>query len=121
MSINSSILSVAQEYAPCYTWDAYEGSLDERLSRYFVFNYETLPCSFGDDDAPYERYLIQLHYFCPRGENTVKLRKKIKRSLVEAGFTFPSETNVSDSDGQHYVFEFETFDSTVEEDVDGEA
>lgn len=118
MSVNSEIIAAVKDIAPCYPWDVYAGSEDDKLSRYFVFNYETLPNVFGDDDAPYERYLIQLHYFCPRGENTVALRKKIKRNIIDAGFTFPFETNASDSDGQHYVFEFETIDSTYE---DGES
>lgn len=107
MSVNSEIIEAVRSIAPCYPWEAYEGSQDNKLSRYFVFNYTAAPHTFGDDDAPFERYLIQLHYFCPGGDNTVALRRKVKRAIFDVGFTIPSETNASDKDGQHYVFEFE--------------
>lgn len=119
MSINSEIIAAVEDIAPCYPWEAYEGSQDKKLSRYFVFNYDVVPCTFGDNDAPLERYLIQLHYFCPLGENTVRLRRQIKRSIATTeGFTIPSETNASDKAGQHYVFEFEGLGRTWEEDDD---
>lgn len=121
MSINSQIIGAVSGFAPCFPWEDYEGSEDAKLSRYFVFNYDVVPYTFGNDDAPFERYLIQLHYFCPRGENTVRLRRQIKRSIaLTEDFTIPSETNASDQDGQHYVFEFEALGLTWGENADGD-
>lgn len=119
MSVNSKIIAAVSGIAPCYPWEAYEGSGDNRLGRYFVFNYTVMPYVFGDNDAPFERYLIQLHYFCPREDNTVALRRKIKWAVFDAGFTIPTEENASDEDGQHYAFEFETLERTWEEENDG--
>ena len=53
------------------------------------------------------RWLLQLHYFCPLGYDSVATRVKLCRALHSAGFTYPSEENASDRDGQHYVLEFE--------------
>lgn len=91
--------------------DRYKGGAEA----YFVFNYTTMGACFADDTPKYERYLIQVHYFCPMGVNTIATRKRVKRLLFEAGFTWPEEVNAADEsmqknddDKQHYVFECET-------------
>lgn len=75
--------------------------------RHIVFNYTSVPDNFGDDAPQHERYLIQIHLFCPSALNTMALRKQIKQLLFESGFTFPNMTDASDEDGQHWVFECE--------------
>lgn len=75
---------------------------------YLVFNYFTLPRTFGDNEPEHEEYFIQLHYFAPLGKNILEMKKHIKRAIKEAGFTYPSTTDASDSEARHIVFEFET-------------
>lgn len=112
MSINERIITAVQDLSIlCCPWEEYEGSNDEKLSSYLVFNYTVVPFCDSDDEPIYEKYLIQLHYFGTASENTVSLRKKIKRAIHAAGFPWPSEENASDSDGQHYVFEFEALEA----------
>lgn len=111
MTMNQRIIEAVKDTdLTCWPWDVYQASQDDLLSAYLVFNYETVPETFGANDVPYDKYLIQLHLFTPRSTDTVSLRKSIKKMIHQAGFTRPSEENASDSDGQHYVFEFEAIE-----------
>ncbi len=76
--------------------------------RYFTFNISTLGDDFADNAPEHERDLVQLHYFCPTGYDSVADVRQVKRLLSAADFTWPSSTNAGDADGQHIVFEFET-------------
>lgn len=106
MSVNSQIIAAVSDLAPCYPWEEYEGSEDEKQSRYFVFNYESQPDTFGDNAPVYETFSVQLHYFCPSGENSLKVRRAAKKAIFEMIGDWPTETNASDNDGQHFCFEF---------------
>lgn len=75
--------------------------------RYFTFNVSTMGADFADDEPGHERTLVQLHYFCPTGFDTVARVREIKRLLFAAEFTWPSVTPAGDANGQHIVFEFE--------------
>ena len=46
--------------------DRYKG--DEES--YIVFNYSTLGACYADDAPGFERYLVQVHFFCPAGVNS---------------------------------------------------
>ncbi len=76
-------------------------------SRYFVFNYQTVPLAHADDSPDYERVLMQVHLYCPNTMNTMTLKKQVKDALENAGFTYPSSENVGDETAQHIVFECE--------------
>lgn len=77
------------------------------VQRYYAFNYTTLGADYADNDPSHERYLIQVHFFCPNSYDTVERVKQTKRSLRSAGMTWPEMTNASDENGQHVVFECE--------------
>lgn len=111
MSLNSRITAALDGLtnSPAAA-DTYKGHDTE----YIVFNYSMIPADFGDDDAGHYLALVQVHLYAPHEKNTVKLRRKISRRLVAAGFTRPSVTPASDERGQHYVFECEDAE-TVEE------
>ena len=78
-----------------------------KAEQYLVFNYNTIPDDFADDEPEHERYLIQVHFFCRIETNSLSCAKKIKRALFEAGMTWPEMTDASDKEGQHLVFECE--------------
>lgn len=103
MSINSTIIKSLEPIG----WPVVSSERRTEENRYIVFNYTSLPDNFGDDAPQHERYLIQIHMFCPSVTNTVVLRKQVKRLLFESGFTFPTMTDASDDEGQHWVFECE--------------
>lgn len=115
MSIDATIRNAITPIVPVVKPNIYTGSETE----YCVFNYSELPTGFGDNAPHAIRYLVQLHWFAPwRAENGVAInpnvkKKQIKQALLNADFTYPSTTNASDGEGQHFVFEFEAVDGDV--------
>ena len=88
--------------------------------RYAVYDDATVPIVFGDQAPWMERHLVSVHYFCPAGENTLKLQRKLKKALFEAGFTWPSvTTGGSEADYQHLVFECECEEEIADGDQAG--
>ena len=109
MSINSAIRSAVTPIIPECVPDQYDGTDTE----YCTFNYTEIPDAFGDEMPGAIRYLVQLHYFLPTGANPYTKKKRLKNALLNAGFTYPSATNASDSDGQHIIFEMEYADGDI--------
>ena len=79
-----------------YTGDAQE---------YIVFNYSEYPLEFADDEPQMVGYSVQVHLFMPLKVNPNAKKGSIKNALFAAGFAYPSIQDVTDGDGQHYVFE----------------
>lgn len=86
---------------------AYANQYDGDDDIFFVFNYTTYPDGFWNDEANAEKHLVQIHLFAPHGDNINALRKKTKKAIVDAGLTWPSEVNASETSCQHYVYECE--------------
>jgi hypothetical protein len=101
MSVESKIKTALNSLG----YKIYPGNYDGADETYFVFNYNTMPDDFGDNQPHHERALVQVHLFCPHEFNSVKLRKDAKAALAGAGFIYPGMTNAGDKDGQHWVFE----------------
>jgi hypothetical protein len=76
-------------------------------TEYIVFNYSEYPLVFADDEPQSIGYSVQVHLFVPLKANPHTKKEQIKNALFEAGFTYPSIQDVTDEEGQHYVFEFE--------------
>ena len=85
----------------------YSGS----LLRYAVWNYETIPTLWAESRPHAARYLVQVHLYLPRGENPYGLILTLTQALADSGFTWPSKTDASDSEGQHWVLECEYADA----------
>ena len=102
MSLNSLLKSTFSPIAPAQA-DVYTG----KETTYIVFNYNSLPTDFADDEPQHERYLVQAHLYAARSANTLTKRREMKTAIAAAGFTWPEYENASDKDGQHHVFEFE--------------
>lgn len=102
MSINSTLKAALDPIAPTSA-DVDAG----KKSTYITFNYNSFPADFGDDAPAHERFIIQVHLYCPAGANSLDKRRAIKAALVAAGATWPSYENASDNDGQHHIFECE--------------
>ena len=109
MSINTIIRAAITPIVPECVPDQYGGTATE----YCTFNYSEIPDAFGDELPGAIRYLVQLHYFLPTGTNPCAKKKQLKNALLNAGFTYPSVTNASDADGQHYALECEYSDGDV--------
>lgn len=102
MSVNTALVNALESLLPTSA-DVYKGDAAE----YIVFNYTTIPDDFGDDDAQYYRYLVQVDLYAPYEKNTLNYRRQITSRLVAAGFTRPTITPAHDEKGQHYIFDCE--------------
>ena len=113
MSIESRIITALASLG----YKIYPANYDGADETYFVFNHNTLPDDFGNNQPQHERALIQVHFFCPHDFNSVKARKDAKLALLQAGFTYPYMTDAGDKDGQHWVFECQIAEAV---EMDGE-
>jgi hypothetical protein len=100
VSVNAKLIAVLSGIAPTAP-GVYTG--DE--PKYIVFTYTLTGAMYADNVPQCLQYLIQVHYFCPTGENSLADRERIMRSLYEAGFGWPSEDDATDGNGQHYVYD----------------
>ena len=103
MTIHEEIKTAIESVVPVCVPDIYRGEATE----YCTFNYSKIPDAFGDDVPDLIRYLVQLHYYCPEGQDSLNTRQALWEAILAADFTAPEEENASDETGQHYVFEFE--------------
>lgn len=76
-------------------------------TEYIVFNYSEYPLEFAADAPRTIGHAIQVHLYMPMSANPNATKALIKTALFTAGFEYPSIQDVSDLDGQHYVFETE--------------
>lgn len=103
MSVNSRIKdALAFLGYPIYP-DMYDGENEV----YFVFNINVTADDFGDNEPGYDINFIQVHLFCPHTFNSLAVRQKARKALMEAGFTYPGDIDAGDKNGQHRVFECE--------------
>lgn len=103
MGINEAILDAVTPVVPEVAANQYRG--DE--TTYATFNYQENPYHFADDAPEAMRYDVQVHLFLPHSQDPRTLNRGIRRGLVAMGFTHPTIVNMSDGEGQHYVFECE--------------
>ena len=104
-------MSVASDVMAAMAFSGYPCAQNEYTGKepvYFVFNLNTIPTNYANNNPLHERYLVQLHLYAPQSLNTTVLQKQIKHALCAAGFLYPSQENASDETGQHIVFETET-------------
>lgn len=102
MSVNSEVIAALSKVAPIEA-DTYEGKEEV----YITFSYNSIPADFGDDEPAHEILLLSAHLFAPTGKNILSKRKAVKKALFKLSGAWPSETNASDKDGQHLVYECE--------------
>lgn len=77
---------------------------------YAVWSYAQIPAVHACDAPHAARYLITVNLYLPTKANPNVLKQAISRALFEADCTWPSITNISDSDGQGYAIECEWTD-----------
>lgn len=75
--------------------------------KYIVFDYNTIPDDYADDEPERERYLIAVHLFAPLKDNINSLVRSLKNLLVTAGFSYPETEDASSSSERHIVLETE--------------
>lgn len=88
---------------PCVP-DVYKGS----EKRWITYNYaDDYGTDFADDAPETVINSVQVHLFLPVNEPFTQLKKKIRRALFEAGFTFPEITIQTEDEEKirHIIFE----------------
>ena len=81
--------------------NVYTGPLPE----YVVWNYDEIPAVYADSAPRASRYLCQVHLYCPHKKSPLEAIQALRWALFDAQFTWPSLTDASDSEGQHWVLE----------------
>lgn len=103
MNVNEAILEAVKPIVPEIASGSYPGQADE----YCTFNYTEHPSKFSDDFPEAALFDVQVHLFLPANRNSLDFRRGIRNRLISQGFTPPTIYNMSDGDGQHFVFECE--------------
>lgn len=103
MAVNDEILAAVRPTVPHVYPDIYTGEQEV----YCTFTITEHPAEFQDNEPAEVLYDVQVHLFAPHGLNTMGLRRGIRDGLISTGFTHPTILPMSDSEGQHYVFECE--------------
>ena len=109
MTLNERIIAVVTPIVPVCVPDRLVTEAGETPpERYCTFNYTELPDGLGDNCAALTRALVQVHYFAPLRESTIKTRHALRDAIAAVDdFTLPSIENATDATGQHYVLEFD--------------
>lgn len=104
--INKAIREALIPIVPDVFPDVYTGNKTE----YIVFSYDIRPDNFGDNRPFHITYDCRVHYLAPLKEDVIDKRIAIMEALYMMNgefVTYPSETNATDEEGQHFVYDFE--------------
>lgn len=111
MSIGERIKSAVAPIVPEVSADTYSGN----AQTYCTWNATEIPTAHADNEPHAIHYLAQLHLFVPFRSNPTKLKRQLRRALLNADFTAPTVETVdaSEEEGRHIVFEFESVEREV--------
>lgn len=107
MSVDEVLNTALSHAAPV---PAYPNTYTGQLLEYLTWNYTEIPEVYAEKIPRACRYLIQVHYFLPHKKDPNPMKHLLRFALFNAKCTWPSITNASDKEGQHYVFECEYAD-----------
>lgn len=103
MTVNERLIQALEPLGlPIYP-DVYTGE----DPKYIVFTYTEGGGVFGDDTASVVVYALYVSLYLPSDVNPIALKRAVVDALVGMGCTYPTITNVSDLDGQGWVFDCE--------------
>lgn len=105
-SMNRIVVSALSVFQLPVAENIYEGTASE----YFVYNYaDDVLADSGDDEPQAYVASMQIHYICPLQRSYSDMKRRIRKALVDAGFTAPEVTDASDTADRtrHLVFECE--------------
>ena len=103
MNVDAAAFAAISPIFPECAPNVYEGHALE----YVTWNAYTLPQVYAERRPAAARYPVQVHYYLPHGKSPTAGKLALQAALFAQGFTWPSITNASDSEGQHYVLECE--------------
>lgn len=77
---------------------------------YFVFNFDDQRgLLYGSDTPEIDVYSLQVHFFAPITFDNVELKNKIKKDLLDNGWTYPVVTEIYEDETKkvHLIFSCE--------------
>lgn len=104
MTVNEKIIQALSPFGLKVTPDFYGDGAEE----YFTFNYaDDRASDFGDNEPIHVVAYMQIHYFCPVKKDYLKLKKEVRKALMNAGFSYPVVTDATSAgdEERHLVFE----------------
>lgn len=101
MNLDEELRTALTPIVPVCLPVTYDGEEPE----YIAFAYDERGGAFGDDDCEALIVDLTLHWYLPAGDNPNAKKRRLRRALLDLGFTAPEIINASDEDGQHFVFE----------------
>lgn len=108
MTVNEIITNTLKPFGDPVAFGEYIPKNDKtKRDKYYTFNYTKIPADFADDAPAHERYLIQIHLYCPASYNSLQQAQDTQDALFESGFSWPEVVFSSYQDGQHIIFECE--------------
>ena len=91
MDVNERIIGALKEYGMPVYLNHYSGT-ERRYIEYDLYD-DTGAC-FCDDEPEFDIVLAQIHVFLPLEEPYLELKKQIRKSLYEAGFSYADITEI---------------------------
>lgn len=119
MTVNEKIMKALEGYGMPVCINHYSGT----QKRYIEFDlYDDTGACFCDDAPEFDVVLVQVHLFLPTEEPYLALKKQIRKSLYEAGFSYaditeivePQETAQYPKGIRHLTFEAEILEDEEE-------
>lgn len=107
MGLNEKLVAAVEPIVSTVRPDMYVPAVGENIDEWCTYDRDEYPRLMASGAPRRMLSLYQLHYFCDNGVNPQDKLDALRLAVFRAGFTFPTLTNASDSDGQHWVLEFE--------------
>ena len=104
MTVNEKIIHALSGFGIKVTPDFFGDGSDE----YFTFNYaDDRAADYGDDKPTHTVAYMQIHYFCQINKDYLQIKKRVRKALLEAGFSYPAVVDATESGDKerHLVFE----------------
>ena len=94
------VLQAALE--PLYPDAVFPNVYRGHLTEYIVWNKAINGALWAEGGPEAAIYSVQVHLYAPQEKNVTEGILAIMNALFTAGFTWPSVTDASDEEGQHY-------------------
>lgn len=107
MTLDERLVSAVSPIVPICRPSSYMPTADEEPDEYCTYNSNERPRVHSSGAPRRLVRLYQLHYYRRDRADPKPMLNRLKHEIFASCFTYPSVTDASDADGQHWVLEFE--------------
>lgn len=101
MHVEEMLITALSPIVPAVAPQIYRGDALE----YITFDYYVSGSTFAEGIPVADIYSLMVHHYLPTGKSPYIARGAIVEALMASGCTYPSITDATDDEGQHWVFE----------------